>query len=221
VDFDHPFLLNGRRQILYPSISVPLQTSYFYLTPKLGYHNTRYSFEDPNLPDETRGLPIYSLDSAVTLERNARLWGRDFIQTLEPRLYYVYIPFRPQDQLPVFDTAVADFNLAQIFTENQFTGGDRINDANQLTAALSSRLINPGSGEEQLRFVLGQRYYFKEQQVSLSTSRRDFNRSDILAAMTGRITPTGWPMSACSTAPLPAERNAAMWRCATSQQSAR
>jgi LPS-assembly protein len=189
VDFAHPFLLNGRRQILYPSISVPLQTSYFYLTPKLGYHHTRYSFEDPNLPDETRGLPVYSIDSAVTFERNARLWDRDFIQTLEPRLYYVYIPFRPQDQLPIFDTAVADFNLAQIFTENQFSGGDRINDANQLTAALSSRLINPGSGEEQLRFVLGQRYYFKEQQVSLSTSRRDFNRSDILAAMTGRITP--------------------------------
>ena len=190
VDFDHPFLLNGRRQILYPSVSVPLQTSYFYLTPKLGYHHTRYSFEDPNLPDETRGLPIYSIDSAVTFERNARLWDRDFIQTLEPRLYYVYIPFRAQDQLPIFDTAVADFNLAQIFTENQFSGGDRINDANQLTAALSSRLINPGSGEEQVRFVLGQRYYFKEQQVSLSTSRRDFNRSDILAAMTGRITPT-------------------------------
>jgi len=189
VNFDHPSLLNGRRQILYPSITVPVQTSYFYVTPKLGYHYTRYSFEDPNLPDETRGLPIYSVDSAVTFERNARLWGRDFIQTLEPRVYYVYIPFRPQDQLPIFDTAAADFNLAQIFTENQFTGGDRINDANQLTAALSSRLINSGSGEEQLRFVLGQRYYFKEQQVSLSTSRRDFNRSDILAAMTGRITP--------------------------------
>jgi LPS-assembly protein len=189
VDFDHPFLLNGKRQILYPSLSVPLQTPYFYLTPKLGYHQTRYSFEDPNLPDETRGLPIYSIDSAVTFERNARLWGRDFIQTLEPRLYYVYIPFRPQDQLPIFDTAVADFSLAQIFTENQFTGGDRINDANQLTAALSSRLINSGSGEEQLRFVLGQRYYFKEQQVSLSTARRDFDRSDVLAAMTGRITP--------------------------------
>ena len=189
VDFNHPFLLNGRRQILYPSLSLPLQTSYFYLTPKLGYHHTRYSFEDPNLPDETRGLPIYSIDSAVTFERNARLWGREFIQTLEPRLYYVYIPFRPQDQLPIFDTAAADFSLAQIFTENQFTGGDRINDANQLTAALSSRLINPGSGEEQLRFVLGQRYYFKEQQVSLGTARRDFDRSDVLAAMTGKITP--------------------------------
>ena len=188
VDFNHPFLLNGRRQILYPSISVPLQTSYFYLTPKVGYHDTHYSFEDPNLPDETRGLPIYSIDSAVVFERNTRLRGRDFIQTLEPRLYYVYIPFRPQDQLPIFDTAVADFSLAQIFTENQFTGGDRINDANQLTAAVSSRLINSGSGEEQLRFVLGQRFYFKEQQVSLSPARRDFGRSDVLAAMNGKIT---------------------------------
>jgi len=189
VDFDHPFLLNGKRQILYPSVSVPLQTSYFSLTPKIGYHHTRYSFEDPGLPVETRGLPIYSIDSAVTFERNARLRGRDFIQTLEPRLYYVYIPFRPQDQLPIFDTAVADFSLAQIFTENQFSGGDRINDANQLTAAVSSRLINPGNGEEQLRFVLGQRYYFKEQQVTLNTAPRSSDRSDVLAAMTGRITP--------------------------------
>lgn len=190
VDFDHPTLLNGKRQILYPSLSVPLQTSYFYLTPKVGYHYTRYSIDDPNLPDETRGLPIYSLDSGVTLERNTRLWGRDFIQTLEPRLYYVYIPFRPQDQLPVFDTAEADFSLAQIFTENQFTGGDRINDANQLTAALSSRLINPGNGVEQLSFVLGQRYYFKEQQVTLNSTPRDFDRSDLLAAVTGKITPS-------------------------------
>ncbi|MGH8864279.1 MAG: LPS-assembly protein LptD, partial [Burkholderiales bacterium] len=157
--------------------------------PKIGYHDTHYSFEDPSVPDETRRLPIYSIDSAVTFERNARFRGRDFIQTLEPRLYYVYIPFRPQNQLPVFDSAEKDFNLTQIFAENQFSGGDRINDANQLTAAVSSRLINPGSGEEQLRFVLGQRYYFEEQQVTLNTAPRDSNRSDVLVAMTGRITP--------------------------------
>ncbi|MGH8768975.1 MAG: LPS-assembly protein LptD [Burkholderiales bacterium] len=189
VDFDHPSLLNGKRQILYPSVSLPLQTSYFYVTPKIGYHDTHYSFEDPSVPDETRRLPIYSIDSAATFERNARFRGRDFIQTLEPRLYYVYIPFRPQNQLPVFDSAEKDFNLTQIFAENQFSGGDRINDANQLTAAVSSRLINPGSGEEQLRFVLGQRYYFEEQQVTLNTAPRDSNRSDVLVAMTGRITP--------------------------------
>jgi LPS-assembly protein len=188
VGFDHPTLLNGQRQILYPSMSFPLQTSYFYVTPKLGYHVTNYTFDDSNRRDETRELPIYSIDSAVTFERNTSFRGREFIQTLEPRLYYVYIPFRPQDHLPIFDTALADFNLAQIFTENQFSGGDRINDANQLTAAITSRLIDPNDGDEQLRFTVGQRYYFKEQQVTLDNSPRSFDRSDLLLAMTGRIT---------------------------------
>ena len=133
-------------------------------------------------------MPIYSVDSALTFERETTLWTRDFLQTLEPRLYYVYIPFRSQDQLPNFDTAQMDFNLAQIFTENQFSGGDRINDANQLTAAVTSRLIDPASGNEQFRFTLGQRFYFKPQEVSLTPQRRDSDRSDALAAVTGRIT---------------------------------
>ncbi len=188
VDFDHPTLINAQRQILYPSLSLPLQTSFFYVTPKVGYHYTRYGFEGDNVPDETRELPIYSIDSAVTFERRANFRGRDFIQTLEPRLYYVNIPFRKQDQLPNFDTALADFNLAQIFTENQFTGGDRINDADQLTAAVTSRYIDPQDGNEQLRFTVGQRYYFKEQQVSLDDSPRSFDRSDLLLAMSGKIT---------------------------------
>lgn len=188
VDFDHPTLLNAQREILYPSLSLPLQTSFFYVTPKVGYHYTRYGFEGDNVPDETRELPIYSIDSAVTFERRANFRGRDFIQTLEPRLYYVNIPFRKQDQLPNFDTALADFNLAQIFTENQFTGGDRINDADQLTAAVTSRFVDPQDGNEQLRFTVGQRYYFKEQQVSLDDSPRSFDRSDLLLAMSGKIT---------------------------------
>lgn len=186
VDFDHPTLINGRREILYPSMSFPLQTSYFYVTPKLGYHFTRYQFEDDR-PDDTRELPIYSVDSAVTFERQARIRGRDFIQTLEPRLYYVYIPFRDQSQLPNFDTALADFNLAQIFTENQFVGGDRINDANQLTAAVTSRFIDPRDGNEQLRLTMGQRYYFSPQQVTLDSSPRSFDRSDLLFGITGRL----------------------------------
>jgi LPS-assembly protein len=188
VDFQHPTLLNGQRQILYPSVSLPLQTSYFYVTPKVGYHYTRYSFEGTTLREQTRELPIYSIDSAVTFERDTTFRGRNFIQTLEPRLYYVYIPFRPQDQLPNFDTALADFNLAQIFTENQFTGGDRINDANQLTAAVTSRYIDPRDGAEQLRFTVGQRYYFTEQQVTLDDTPRSFDRSDLLLAMSGKVT---------------------------------
>ena len=188
VEFSHPTLINGTRETLYPSISAPFQTSYFYLTPKVGYSATRYSFQDSTTPDETRSLPIYSLDSGLTFERSTTLWGRDFLQTMEPRLYYVYIPFRPQDQLPNFDTALADFNFAQIFTENQFTGGDRINDANQLTAAVTSRLIDPNSGDEQLRFTLGQRYYYKPQQVSLTPGVSDSQTTDVLAAVSGQIT---------------------------------
>jgi LPS-assembly protein len=188
VEFVHPTLLNGRREILYPSISAPFQTPYFYVTPKFGYHMTNYSFEDPNLADTSRSMPIYSLDSALTFERETSFWGRAFQQTLEPRLYYVYIPFRPQNQLPNFDTALADFNFARIFTENQFSGGDRINDANQLTAAVTSRLIDPASGGEQLRFMLGQRYYFKPQEVSLTPELRNSSRSDVLAAASGQIT---------------------------------
>ena len=141
-----------------------------------------------NRPDESRHLPIYSLDSALTFERETSVWGRALLQTLEPRLYYVYIPFREQAQLPIFDTALADFNLAQIFTENQFSGGDRINDANQLTAAVTSRLIDPDSGDEQLRFTLGERFYFKQQEVSLTPQLRNSTQSDVLAAVSGQIT---------------------------------
>ena len=188
VEFSHPTLLNGTRETLYPSISVPFQTSYFHITPKAGYSTTSYSFQDSTTPDASRSLPIYSLDSALTFERETTLWGRAFLQTLEPRLYYVYIPFRPQDQLPNFDTAQAGFNYAQMFTENQFTGGDRINDANQLTAAVTSRLIDPDSGDEQLRFTLGQRYYFRPQQVSLTPRVSDSQNTDVLAALTGQIT---------------------------------
>jgi LPS-assembly protein len=190
VQFRHPTKVNGRRDTLYPSLSFPLETSFFYVTPKAGYHYTRYSFADDAQAPEVRTLPVYSLDSAVTFERESSFLGHAYRQTLEPRLYYVYIPFRDQDQLPNFDTAVADFNLAQIFTENQFSGGDRINDANQLTAGLTSRFINPEDGAEQLRVIFAQRYYFSDQQVTLNTAPRSFDRSDLLAAVSGAITPS-------------------------------
>jgi LPS-assembly protein len=94
--------------------------------------------------------------------------GQTVTQTLEPRLFYVYVPFRDQNQIPLFDTAIADFNYAQIFSENQFSGGDRINDANQLTAAVTSRLLLPSNGQEVMRGTFGQRYYFRDQQVTLN-----------------------------------------------------
>ena len=144
--------------------------------------------EDSNAASE-RQVPIYSIDSGMTFERSSTLFGKSFLQTLEPRLYYVYIPFRSQEDLPIFDTAESDFNLAQIFTENIFTGADRINDADQITAAVSSRYLSHQTGEEELRLTLAQRYYFSDQRVGLDSNYvpRASNRSDVLMGIDGRL----------------------------------
>ena len=186
VDFEHPTLVDGRRDVFYPSLKWPVRRSFIYFTPKIGYHYTRYTFESSAVE---RTLPIYSFDSGMTFEKPSSLLGQKFVQTLEPRLYYVYIPHRAQGHIPTFDTAESDFNLAQIFTENLFTGADRINDADQLTAAVSSRYLNPTNGEEKLRFTLAQRYYFSDQRVGLDSTYvpRTSNKSDLLIGVDGQI----------------------------------
>jgi LPS-assembly protein len=188
VDFEHPYLVSARRDTLYPSISLPLRNSFLYVTPNIGYHYTRYTYDDDSQPNKTRELPIFSLDSGIVMERDTSMFGRKVTQTLEPRLYYVYIPYVDQDDIPIFDTAESDFNLAQIFTWNQFSGGDRINDADQLTGALTSRLIDPRTGNERMRFVIGQRYYFSDQRVTLNSPPRDANRTDLLLGAGGTVT---------------------------------
>ena len=189
VSFQHPTLLEGKRFIAYPSVSLPLTRSYGFVTPKLGWHVTRYSVEQSATANTnvTRSLPIFSVDSGLLFDRNWQLGEKNFLQTLEPRLYYLYIPYRDQSQLPNFDTADADFNFAQMFTENKFSGGDRVNDANQITLAVTSRLIEPDSGSERLRAAIGQRFYLTPPRVTLGTPARN-GPSDILASFGGQIT---------------------------------
>jgi len=183
----------GSRLTFYPSVSLPLVLPGAYFTPKLGFHDTSYSLSDT--PAGTpkairRALPIASLDSGLTFERNTNFRGQQFRQTLEPRLYYLYVPYRDQSKIPLFDTSLADFNYAQIFSENIFDGGDRIADANQLTVAATSRLLSPSSGQEVLKATVGQVYYFKGQQVTLNdnvTPVRDNKTSDFLAALSGHV----------------------------------
>ena len=198
VGFDHPSLINGRRALAYPSLSLPLQTSYAYVTPKLGLNVTHYAL-DPNAAgfgDQTRSLPVFSTDSGVVLERPAMVGGAAFLQTLEPRLYYVYIPFRDQSRIPVFDSGQQDINFATIYSENQFSGWDRINDANQVTLGVTSRLISADSGSERLRAGLAQRFYFATQRVSLPGAPiRTSSSSDLLAAFSGAVAPH-WTMDA-------------------------
>lgn len=188
VHFDHPTLVTGTRVSAYPSFSMPMANNFAYLTPKFGVSQTNYYLDSTTLPNTVRTLPITSVDSGFYLDRNTRLFGRDYQQTLEPRIFYVYIPYRDQSQIPNFDSGEVDFNFAQMFTENRFAGGDRINDANQLTAAVTSRLIEPDSGLERLRVSLGQRFYFAPQKVVLpGGAPNDGLSSDVLASIGGQI----------------------------------
>jgi LPS-assembly protein len=188
---------DGHRTVLYPQISLPYVKPGWYVTPKLGVNYRSYSLsgQAPGTPGSISvALPVFSLDSGMTFERPSRWFGRDYTQTLEPRLYYVNIPYKDQSDIPQFDTGLADFNFAQIFAENQFSGWDRINNANQLTAALTSRLIDPENGSEIMRAMIGQRYYFTRNKVALpgiavADDGSKWERSDFLASFGGQILP--------------------------------
>ena len=193
--FVHPTLVNGTRFIAYPSINLPLINDYGFITPKIGFNYTGYVLSPTTTTPAataTRALPIVSVDSGLYFDRDITAFGHDYQQTLEPRLYYVYIPYRDQSQLPNFDSAEMDqFNYATLFTENRYVGGDRINNANQLTMAITSRLLDTESGLERLRFAIGQRLYFTPQLVTLPGEiPSNSQSSDVLADIGGQINQT-------------------------------
>ncbi len=195
--FTHPTLTEGTRVLAYPTLRLPLANSYGFVTPQIGWHSSYYALDERAAEQYlTRNVPIVSLDSGVTFERPFHFGSADFEQTLEPRAYYVYAPYRNQDAIPVFDTSLLDFSYAQMFTENQFIGGDRVNDANQLTLAVTSRFTEAASGLERLQLTLGQRYYFSDQRVTLpGIPPRGSNATDLLAAVSGQLTPA-WRLDA-------------------------
>ncbi len=185
----------GRRFVAYPQLSFPYRQAGYYVTPKIGLHHTRYSLDRGTGSTEprtsiTRNLPILSVDSGMFFERDANLFGQAYTQTLEPRVFYLHVPYRNQDDIPRFDTARYDFGFAQIFSENRFTGSDRIGDANEITLAVTSRLIEPSTGAERLRATLGQRYFLKDRRVMLAGEEQRSRRTDVLAALSGRLTAT-------------------------------
>lgn len=191
--------LSAGRMVLYPQLSLPYVTPGWYVTPKIGVNYRSYSISGQHASNSTPDsisvtLPIFSIDSGMTFERPSNWFGRDYTQTLEPRLYYLNVPYKDQSEIPLFDTSVADFNFAQIFSENQFTGWDRISDANQLTAAATTRLIEPNTGAEVMRAMLGQRFYFQQSKVgpnsTVAESEDDrWEKSDVLAAFSGQVLP--------------------------------
>jgi LPS-assembly protein len=145
------------------------------------------------LPNASRTLPVLSVDSGVVFERESTMFGGDYLQTFEPRAFYVYLPYKDQSTLPNFDSALADFNFTQMFTENRFVGSDRIGDADQITLAATSRLLEQNGGAERLKVMMGERFSFKTPQVNLSTPTTSTGKSDILLAASGQVT-RAWSM---------------------------
>ena len=161
---------NAHRTYARAQVSRTWGAAGWFLTPKLQLHATSYQFDTP-LADGSRSahrlVPTFSLDSGTIFERDANYFGRRFKQTLEPRAFFVSTPFRNQGLLPNYDSAANDFNFATIYTENAFGGNDRISDSRLLTLGISSRLIDPDSGVEAVRFGVAQRVRFRDQNVTL------------------------------------------------------
>jgi len=165
------------------SIARPFVWPGWSVTPKVLFNAATYSLDLP-LADGSRSasrvIPTVIVDSAWTFERETELFGRAVRQTLEPRLFYVNTPYRGQQDLPNFDSAAKDFNFDSLFTENQFSGIDRVSDSHQLSAGVISRVLDPETGAESLRVGIAERYRFRDQRVTPDNVLLTQRFSDVL-----------------------------------------
>lgn len=203
--------VEGKREDIYPTLQADFGTSAWFVRPQVGFRYTayqlgdnyqRYGYGGPLAPGQdspytsktpSRALPITSLDSGLVFDRSTTFFGKNYTQTLEPRLFYVYVPYRDQDNLPRFDTSLASFDYYQLFTANQYTGPDRQMNANNLTGALTTRLLD-ADGVERLSASFGQIRYFSRQRVQLPSGQTtvapatDWSGSDYVAQLDLQLT---------------------------------
>ena len=192
--FDHKNKQSGTRMVVNPSVQWDFSKPWGYVRPKVGIHASRYwldEFGDKSARSASRVLPMVSVDSGLTFERNANLFDQKYIQTFEPRLFYNYVTSKSQNDLPNFDSSENMFSYGQLFRENLYSGNDRINSSNSLSVGLRTRFLDAQTGAEYFRMGIGQKMYFKTDNVlldgSLTTSAR--KRSDIVLFAGGRIHP--------------------------------
>ena len=161
---------NGERSFVQAQVSRPWIRPWGFVTPKLQLHATRYQMDralDNGATAVNRVLPTFSLDSGLVFERETRWFGRDVLQTLEPRAFYARTPYKDQSMLPIYDSGATDFNLSTIYSENTYVGQDRLVDNDSLTLGVSSRFFDANNGAEMLRVGVAQRIRFSDQQVVL------------------------------------------------------
>ena len=183
---------NAQRVFAWAQASYPIIRPAGFLTPKLQLHSTSYQFDASYLGNQIADstVPTFSLDSGLVFEREALVMGRAVVQTLEPRAFYVYTPYRNQSMLPNYDTGANDFNFATIYTENAFVGHDKISDNNLLTLGLTTRYLDADNGAQLVRLGVAQRLRFEDQNVTLnsSTAGAVSGVSDILLGASANLT---------------------------------
>ena len=176
--------ITGSRVHALGSVSYPFNTPGWRLTPKLALHAASYALDElpggvaigaaraARIERQSRVMPTVSVDSAWVLERDTEFFSRAVRQTLEPRLFYVNTPFREQRSLPNFDAAEKDLNFDSVFTENAFSGVDRVSDAHHITAGVTTRVLDADTGAEAFRLGLAQRYLLRDQRITLQPNGR-------------------------------------------------
>lgn len=190
--------LTGLRAHALASLARPWVTPGWTLTPKVSVNAASYSLDSPmadGRKQATRVIPTVSVDSAWVLERESNWFGKDLRQTLEPRLMYVYTPYHNQSILPNYDSAPRDFNFETIFTENAFSGVDRVSDTHAVTAGVTTRLLDPVNGGEAMRLGVVQRYLFSDQRVTPEGPTLTQRISDLLLLGSTSVVPN-WSLSA-------------------------
>jgi LPS-assembly protein len=167
----------GDRFHLRPGLTLPIVYPGWYIKPRLQWDFLGYSLSvGPSdrsalRSSPTRTIPIVDLESGLIFERPFSCQQEPYIQTLEPKAYYLYVPFRDQNAFPNFDTTYPGFDYNQLYWDNRFTGLDRLGDTHQLTLGLSSRFITEKTGSERLSLTAGQILYFKDRQVTSCNPR--------------------------------------------------
>lgn len=193
--FDHrDKVTTGTRLDLTPGVQYEWGNDAYYIRPAARLRHTRYHLVNTTPGQDkqlSRSTSIFSLDSGLFFERPLQLWNQSQTLTLEPRLFYLYSSFENQNNIPIFDTTIPDFRFAGLFRTNRFTGPDRQSDANQLTLALSSRLIDNHTNKEKLRLSIGQTLFFEDRKVHLPGSGTDTgDYSEFTGELEGQFTDT-------------------------------
>jgi LPS-assembly protein len=200
-NFQKDNAVTGGRVDVYPYIALPLEAAAWFLRPELGLRYTTYDLNHLELYPTTqpaampltetspsRSTPIFDVDAGLVFERATELFGHDYTQTLEPRLFYLRVPYRNQNDLPIFDTQLPTFDFPSLFRTNTFVGADRQTNANNLTAALTTRLIQGDGGDEVVSASIGQIRYFDTQKVQLpGYPELDYSGSDYVGELAFRV----------------------------------